>query len=276
MDLSTHFVATSASVGIIPMLTEYSLIVATFGFAAMFVFSLYTKDLVAFEHRGARIMSAVICGVAGISYFLIFRNYHAMLETFAHLTSPDERHKLMLQSFSAVGQFRYMDWIITTPLLLLETCLILRVKPREIKGALATMLIADVLMVLTGYIGEQQLSSTGDILQTAKGNWGIISTIFYAVIPIVLYTQIAKFKSRANPDERRAFSIVAATTWTTWGIYPIGYALTTFAADFDPNFLHITFTIADMANKIGVGIVLYLASGASEVISAKSPSRMNG
>lgn len=56
-----------------------------------------------------------------------------------------------------------MDWLITTSLLLLKTVLVLEVRPRNVWGALTVLLLADVFMVFTVYLGEQQLTAAGAV-----------------------------------------------------------------------------------------------------------------
>lgn len=60
------------------------------------------------------------------------------------------------------------------------------------------------------------------------------------------------------PAERRAFKWMGLTTVTTWGVYPIGYLLT--MTNLNLNWIHISFTVADIVNKVGVAAVTYLAT----------------
>lgn len=256
MHLSATYVPTAGDVGVLPMITYFFISVAAYGFLGNLIFSLATHSSVVPEHRTSRVLEAVIAAVAGVSYFLILHYYHDMLEELASLHSEAERYALIQRSYNAIGQYRYMDWAVTTPLLLLKMVGTLQVKPREAPRTIAMLLLADFYMILTGYIGEQQLTASGEILAGPKLLWGAISTLGYLLIPVGLYQLWKRFHARARPVERRAFKWISLTTVTTWGVYPIGYILT--LTDLNLNWVHIAFSIADVVNKIGVAVVVYL------------------
>ena len=138
MHFQEFFVTTAGQVGLLAVFTEFILIITIFSFLGMTVFSLATKGSVAPEHRTSSVLTAVICLVAGCSYLVIRTYFHAMLETLAKLPLDDAtgRHNLIYSSYIAIGQFRYMDWTVTTPLLLLKTVEMLKIKPRQIPGTL--------------------------------------------------------------------------------------------------------------------------------------------
>ena len=81
----------------------------------------------------------------------------------------------------------------------------------------------------------------------------------YIFIPIILMGYWKRFKDTVQPEEREAYKWLAIATVTTWGVYPIGYILTTISG-FNLNYIHIAFSIADVINKVGAGAVVYLAT----------------
>jgi len=259
MDFLNSFVPTAAQVGVLPMVTYYCMIVAFYAFVGSFLSAVMTRGSVAPEHRVSRDFTAIIAAVAGISYFIIQDDYRHMLGVISHLRNPADREVFMHASYQAIGQYRYMDWAVTTPLLLLKAVTMLKVKPHEAKSSIFWLLLADVFMIVTGYIGEQQLGANGSILVGNKLMWGAISTVGYIFIPIILFSLWKRFAERAQPEERRAFKIMGLCTVTLWGVYPVGYLLT-MLPNFDLNWVHISFTIADILNKVGIGVVAYLAS----------------
>lgn len=260
MKFSDLFVTHAGQTGLLPVLTEFFLVFTVFCFLGMTIFALATRNEVAPEHRVSSVLTAIICAVAGVSYLLIRAYYHAMLETLIQTPSAAARHDLIFTSYLAIGQYRYVDWAVTTPLLLLKNVLLLRVRPHEVKWSLATLLIADFLMVLTGYIGEQQLGSRGEVLAGGRYFWGTVSTGFYLVIPVILYQVYHHFAARAQPEERLAYRLLAYATVTTWGIYPIGYLVPAMFPNADLNWVHLAFSVADVVNKVGVGVIAYLAA----------------
>lgn len=260
MHFQEFFVTHAGPVGLLQVVTEYILVITALSFFAMMIFSLATKSSTAPEHRTSSVLTALICFVAGCSYLVIRTYYHAMLETLIKSNDPVERHNLIYSAYIAIGQFRYMDWTVTTPLLLLKNVLLLRVKPSQVPGTLFVLLTADALMVFTGYLGEQQVDANGVMLAGPHYFWGFISTVFYLVIPFILYRVYQRFADQAEPEERRAYRWLAIATVTTWGVYPLGYMVPTLFPQANLNWLHIAFSVADVYNKIGLGVVAYLAA----------------
>lgn len=240
----------------LPMLTYFFMTFAAYCFLGNVFFSVLTNQSVAPEHRISRAYGGVIAIVAGVSYFLITRFYHGMLQDLSHLTSPEARTALIRHSYQAIGQYRYMDWAVTTPLLLLKAASMLRIRYSEAAGAITLMLFADFFMVVTGYIGEQQLTAAGEIITSGKLLWGAISTVGYVVAVVVLYGLYKKFAERGNDTERWGFKFIGITTVTTWGVYPLGYMLT--MTSIDLNYIHIAFSLFDVFNKVGISVVAYL------------------
>ncbi len=259
MQLSDAFLPTANSVGMSSMITYFLLIFAAYAFLGNVIFCWLGKSSVAPEHRTSRYFTAIIAAVAGISYMLIAHFYHEMLRDLAHITDPAKREELLRTSYNAIGQLRYIDWSITTPLLLLKAVSMLKIQPGQAKSSIFWLLFADLFMVFTGYIGEQQLTADGHIMVGDKLIWGAISTLGYVVIPVILWNLWKRFKDTVQPEERTAFKWIALSTVTTWGVYPIGYVLSTING-FNLNYIHISFSIFDVINKVGAGVVVYLAA----------------
>ncbi|WP_419802205.1 bacteriorhodopsin [Mucilaginibacter sp.] len=259
MQFSDSFLPMASSVGMSSMITYFFLIFAAYAFLGSVIFSWLGKSSVAPEHRSSRYLTAIISAVAGISYMLIAHFYHEMLRELSQLTDPEKRDELLRNSYNAIGQLRYIDWGITTPLLLIKAVSMLKIQPSQEKSNIFWLLFADFFMILTGYIGEQQLSANGHIMVGDKLMWGAISTVGYLVVPYILWIFWKRYKDTVQPEERRAYKWLALSTVTTWGVYPIGYVLTT-VHGFNLNYIHISFSIFDVINKVGAGVVVYLAA----------------
>ena len=261
MNFPQTFVPTAHEVGLLPMVTELFFVVALFSFVAGFVFFLSSRHSVAPWHRTSAGLSAVICLVAAASYAFIRYYYHDMLHQVVFEHDPVSKKRVMHDAFFAIGQYRYMDWAVTTPLLLLKMVLILKVKPREIMGWIALLLGADFFMVITGSIGDQQFNpADGTLLVGRHLIWGAISTLGYLVIPYVLFVRLGpRYGGRHDDESGHAFRLMALPPVPTWGVYPLGYLATGLFASLDVNWVHLAFTVADIVNKVGVGVVAYLA-----------------
>ena len=70
----------------------------------------------------------------------------------------------------------------------------LRIKPAKAAGAITLLLLADVFMIITGYIGEQQFTANGAVQTGPLYFWGFISTIGYVIIRLRFTASTAVFK----------------------------------------------------------------------------------
>ncbi len=265
MQFPQTFVPTARDVGLLPMVTEFFLVVAILAFAAGFVFFLASKNSVAPWHRSSALLSAVICLVLAASYWLIHYYYHDMLHQLAATADPASRRRLIRDAWFAIGSYRYTAWAVTIPLLLLRMVLMLKVKTREVMQWLALLLGAAFWMILAGFIGDQQTGPDGNVLVWRHALWGGVATLGYAVILYVLFWRLAPAYGRRTDDEAgHAFRLMTWTTVTVWGVYPLGYLAAGFLPHLDLNWVQIADTVADLVNTLGIFVLAYLA-GATEL-----------
>jgi bacteriorhodopsin len=152
--------------------------------------------------------------------------------------------------------FRYVDWVLTVPLMCVEFFLILRVAGA--KASLMWKLIFwSVVMLVTGYFGEA-------VTPDASWQWGLASGIAYFVIVYMIWFGEAKqLAVSAGGDVLKAHNILCWFVLVGWAIYPVGYILGTpgglFGYNFgvDASFMDVVYNIGDAVNKIGFGLVVY-------------------
>jgi sensory rhodopsin len=179
-------------------------------------------------------------------------------------TADPLRRGLIRDAYFAIGSYRYMDWAVTVPLLLLRMVLVLKVKPGEVLGWLAVLLGAALWMIGAGFIGDQQIGPDGAVLAFRHSVWGCVATLGYLMILYVLFCRLPRFGANAEDEAGYAFRIMRWTTITFWGVYPLGYLASAFLTRLDLNWIQIAFTLADLVNTLGVFTVGYLL-GAGEL-----------
>ena len=149
--------------------------------------------------------------------------------------------------------FRYVDWILTVPLMCVEFYLILKVAGA--KKALMWKLIAlSVIMLVTGYLGEA-------VYRDAAWLWGLISGIAYFTIVYEIWLGSAKKLAMAAGGEvLKAHKMLCWFVLVGWAIYPIGYMAGTpgwYEGIFGGLAMDVVYNIGDAINKIGFGLVVY-------------------
>ena len=162
------------------------------------------------------------------------------------------RDAAMAGALENVTAFRYVDWILTVPLMCVEFYLILKVAGAT-KTLLNKMILLSLVMLVTGYIGE----TGGDAVI-----WGTISGLaYFAIVYEIWLGGAAKLAKEAGGDVLAAHKILCWFVLVGWAIYPIGYmAGTSGWYDFLPTNgldMNVWYNIADAINKIGFGLVIY-------------------
>ena len=149
--------------------------------------------------------------------------------------------------------FRYVDWVLTVPLMCVEFYLILKVAGAK-KSLMSKLIILSVIMLVTGYIGEAVDPINAQL-------WGLASGIAYFVIVYeIWFGGAAKLAKAAGGSILSAHKILCWFVLVGWAIYPIGYMAGTpgWYSDIFGNLnLDVLYNIADAINKIGFGLVIY-------------------
>ena len=163
----------------------------------------------------------------------------------------------MKEYWAEVGEsptfFRYVDWVLTVPLMCVEFYLILKVAGAK-TDLLWKMITLSVVMLVTGYLGET-------VYKDSAALWGGISGLAYFVIVYEIWLGSAsKLAKAAGGNVLAAHKISCWFVLVGWAIYPLGYMLGTdgwYTAIVGKGSVDIAYNIADAINKIGFGLVIY-------------------
>lgn len=149
--------------------------------------------------------------------------------------------------------FRYVDWILTVPLMCVEFYLILKVAGAK-KSLMWKLILLSVVMLVTGYWGE-------GVDRDNAWLWGLISGIAYFVIVYEIWLGgAAKLAKEAGGSVASSHKILCWFVLVGWAIYPIGYMAGTpgwYEGIFGGLSMDVFYNIADAINKIGFGLVIY-------------------
>ena len=244
----------------------FSMTVATMGAAALFLYM--SRAHVDPEYRPALLVSGLVVSIACYHYFMIRHSWHDAY------TLADGGYKATGAAFNDF--YRYADWILTVPLLMVELVSVLRLPAQKATSLLTRLVIAAAAMIALGYPGEV-------IADPTKWNervmWGALSSVPFFYILYVLWTELTKSLDSQPPAARRLLEIARLVILVTWAVYPIAYALggtpealsakagVAGAADGIVGAngvvgLQIGYAIADMTAKAGFGVLIYLIARA--------------
>ena len=157
--------------------------------------------------------------------------------------------------------FRYIDWLITVPLQIIEFYLIVAAVTAVSAGIFWRLLIASIVMLVGGYLGE-----TG--LWAPSGGFavGMIAWI-YIIYEIFLGETAAANASSGNSASQSAFNTIKWIVTVGWAIYPVGYALGYFAGGVNNEALNIVYNLADLINKTAFGLAIWAAAKSDSATS---------
>ena len=150
--------------------------------------------------------------------------------------------------------YRYIDWLLTVPLQMVEFYLILAAVGAATAGMFWRLLIGTLVMLIAGFLGEN-----GSINATVGFIVGMAGWIY------ILYEVFAGEAAQANAssNSKAQQSAYNAMKWIVsigWSIYPIGYFLGYLAGGTDENALNAIYNLADIINKIAFGLVIWAAA----------------
>jgi len=166
--------------------------------------------------------------------------------------------------------FRYVDWVLTVPLMCVEFFLILRAAGAK-RSLMWKLIFYSVVMLVTGYFGEALYldADTGASTNpTMQWIWGLISGIaYFFIVYIIWFGEAKKLAVAAGGDVLKAHNILCWFVLVGWAIYPLGYILGTegglfgmqLVSDIDSaqQAMNVVYNIGDAVNKIGFGLVVY-------------------
>ncbi|TRX43166.1 bacteriorhodopsin-like [Flavobacterium restrictum] len=163
----------------------------------------------------------------------------------------------MKEYWAVIGEsptfFRYVDWILTVPLMCVEFYLILKVAGAK-SDLLWKMIGLSIVMLVTGYLGETVYADNAAL-------WGGISGLAYFVIVYeIWFGNASKLAATAGGDVLAAHKILCWFVLVGWAIYPLGYMLGTdgwYTSILGKGSVDVAYNIADAINKIGFGLVIY-------------------
>ena len=227
----------------LPSYIAFTFFVGTMAMMAASVFFFFEMRTVAERWRTSMLVSGLITFIAAVHYYYM-RGFFM-----EHQTSP---------TF-----FRYVDWLLTVPLMCVEFYLITK-KAGAKSGLLWKLIFASVVMLVTGYFGEAVWRDNSVL-------WGVISGAAYFYIAyLVWFGEVAALASTAGPAVAKATKTLAWFVLVGWAIYPLGYILGTpgglFGITFgaDTRVMDVVYNIGDAVNKIGFGLVIYALTQADK------------
>jgi sensory rhodopsin len=219
--------------------TQFSFMVAFLGMlGGAFYFSLI-RTTMPLERQAVAVTSAVYCMMAAVMYGYI--NWKFGIGTDA------------LRQAQYPTALRYIDWLITTPLIVNKFPELLG---SEDGPAVAILIIvADVLMILFGFAGETSINAAQGATTVGWAMFGV-GCLAWLFIIFVLYSSVTQLSARKLGPIRLGLSRLKLFIVFGWLIYPLGFLITLVSNAPEVRVAReLIYNFADLFNKVGFGMV---------------------
>ena len=226
--------------------SDYTLVynVLSFGTAVMFgafVYFLTQMKAVSIQYQAGIAVSAIVVGIAGYHYYRIWSDFG---------------EGVMNEGY------RYADWLITVPLLIVELLIVLGVAQKDRTKLMLKLVPASILMIGLGYPGEVA-DGNG-----AKWTFWILALIPFTYILKTLYDELQKAGQRETGAVAKQIKNATYVLLSTWLVYPIAYLFPIFDANSEAleTLRQVGYTFADITSKCLYGLmILWIAKARTEV-----------
>jgi bacteriorhodopsin len=200
------------------------------------VFFFVERSNVSAEWKMSMTVSGLITGIAAVHYYYM--------------------REVWVTSGISPTEFRYIDWILTVPLMVVEFYLLTKVNFQK-------LVWASIVMLVTGYFGEAGIGPLSPAL------WGFLSGAAYFYIAYdVVAGEVGTAAAAAGGKIANANTLLTRFVIIGWGIYPLGYLIGTadgqwysfMAGAVDADMRDLIYNVGDAINKIGFGLVVWAAA----------------
>jgi len=235
--------------------------VLSFALASMMATTMYLwfrSFAVHDKYRSAVLISGLVTFIAAYHYVRIFNSW---VEAYSYPQGKVHDGEMGTSVPELTGvpfndAYRYMDWLLTVPLLLIEILLVMKLDDSTFNAKAKTLGLGSALMIVSGYYGE--LTVSGNL--TPRWVCWFISMAFFLYIVFELLVGLAgATASESDPEIKSKIQLAQVMTVISWCTYPVVYLFPMFgitAANAVVG-IQIGYCASDIISKCGVGLVIY-------------------
>lgn len=223
---------------------SFSFTIAVMGAATIFFFLGRSQVLPAY--RTALTLTGIVTLIAGYHYLRIFNSWEA-----AYVLTNG---KIVPSGIAFNDAYRYVDWLLTVPLLLVELILVMRLSRSETVSKSFKLGLLAALMVVLGYPGEVATDNGGRWL------WWALAMVPFVVIVYDLYVGL-RASIASQPESVRGLVSTARTlTVVSWCFYPVVFVfpMIGLTGGGATTAVQVGYTIADIVSKAVFGVLIYM------------------
>jgi bacteriorhodopsin len=221
----------------------FSLTIAAMGAATAFLW--LNRSQVSKPYQLAVTISGLVTFIALYHYVKISGSWNAAFELVDG--------KLVKSGMPFNDAYRYVDWILTVPLLLIELILVMRLSPKETVSKSVRLGSLAALMIVLGYPGE-----ISDVAGT-RWVWWSLSMIPFLWIVFELFVGLKASLDSQPPAARGLINMARYMVIASWAFYPIVFIFPMLGVDGAAAeiYVQVGYSIADIVAKAVFGVLIF-------------------
>merc|ERR1711982_92074 len=209
------------------------------------------------SYRTALTITGLVTLIATYHYFRIFNSW---CDAFSVSNSMGGAYSVTVSGAPFNDAYRYVDWLLTVPLLLIELILVMKLPKADTVSLSWKLGLASAVMVALGYPGEIQ-----DDL-TVRWMWWALAMVPFSY---VVFSLLAGLNAATDKQPESVKGLVVSARYLTvisWLTYPFVYIIKNIglAGAVATTYEQVGYSIADVVAKAVFGVLIWaIASGKS-------------
>jgi len=201
------------------------------------------------SYRTALTITGLVTAIATYHYFRIFNSWE---DAFSVKQSGDS-YAATLSGTPFNDAYRYVDWLLTVPLLLIELILVMKLPPQETASMSLELGLSSAIMVALGYPGEIQ----NDL--TVRWGWWAAAMVPFFYVVATLVIGLGGATAKQPPSAQGLVAKARYLTVVSWLTYPFVYIIKSvgIAGPVATTWEQIGYSVADVVAKAVFGVLIW-------------------
>jgi len=206
------------------------------------------------KYKSALVISGLVTFIAAYHYLRIFNSWTEAYEFLPNKGGVTAAPVLTGVPFN--DAYRYMDWLLTVPLLLLEIIFCMNLSKEQVSSEAWSLGFASAAMIAAGYPGE--LIVTGDLTPRFMCFFFSFMIFLFIVFKLLVGLKSA-INTETNPEVAEMLNNVCTVTVLSWCTYPVVYLFPFLGISGAQSVVGIQcgYCASDVISKCGVGLMIY-------------------
>jgi len=222
---------------------------------------------IAGKYQPALLIAGLVTFIAAYTYIRIFNSWKGAYEYKISPCHGEECPSVATAVPQLTGvpfndAYRYLDWLLTVPMILIEIVLTMKLDLPEARSTCIKLGVSSALMIILGYPGESIIQA--DQLHMRWVFWALAMIPFLFVVQTMLIGLKAATKSETKESVRTLISNAQRVTVISWLTYPVVYIfpMIGFSGASAVVAIQVGYGVSDVISKCGVGFIIYAIASA--------------